>query len=194
MNFTSDIDIDFADRDMLLQHIDVTAASIRKGKEVKKHITGVYPTAVPHDPINDICSLNYVQAEERGYIKLDFLNVYIYKYVKDETHLIELMKEPKWENLLDIDFFSKLIHVGNYYERMMTMPEPIDNIRKMAMFLSLIRPGKKHLFGLPWIEVDKQIWKTDSEGYSFKKSHAVAYAQLVAIHMNLLDQKVNISD
>ena len=66
------------------------------------------------------------------------------------------------------------------------MPEPIDSIPRLAMFLAAIRPAKKHLIGLPWREVAKTIWDKGSDGYSFKKSHAIAYAQLVVVHMNLL--------
>ena len=56
----------------------------------------------------------------------------------------------------------------------------------MAMFLALIRPGKKHLIGQPWIEVAKTIWDKTEEGYGFKKSHSLAYSHLVVVHMNLL--------
>ena len=37
-----DIDIDIGDRTVLLQHIDVVAASIRDNDKVKKHNTGIY--------------------------------------------------------------------------------------------------------------------------------------------------------
>jgi len=52
-----------------------------------------------------------------------------------------------------------------------------------------MRPAKKHLQGLTWKEVAKTVWDKDSDGYSFKKSHAIAYAQLVVVHMNLLQEK-----
>lgn len=66
------------------------------------------------------------------------------------------------------------------------MPEPIDSIPRLAMFLALIRPAKKHLIGKSWKEVAETIWDKGSDGYSFKKSHAIAYAHLVVVHMNLL--------
>ena len=68
------------------------------------------------------------------------------------------------------------------------MPEAVNSIPRLAMFLSVIRPAKRHLIGRPWAEVAKTIWeRPDDGGYYFKKSHAVAYAHLVAVHMNLLD-------
>jgi hypothetical protein len=82
---------------------------------------------------------------------------------------------------------SQLIHLGNHFNSMRKMAEPIDSIPRLAMFLAVIRPAKKHLIGLPWKEVAKTVWDKDSDGgYSFKKSHAIAYAHLVVVHMNLL--------
>ena len=66
------------------------------------------------------------------------------------------------------------------------MPEPANTIPRMAMLLSVIRPAKRHLIGLPWKDVAKSVWEKPSDGsYFFKKSHAVAYATLVAVNMNL---------
>jgi hypothetical protein len=186
MKFKSDIDIDLGDRDKLLSLIQHTKASIRKD-EVKKHNTGIYVTDIPYDPVNDVSALDYEIAEERGYFKLDILNVHVYNQIKDESHLIELMKEPNWSKLNDEKFIKELIHIGNHYNTLRKMPEPINTIPRLAMFLAIIRPGKKHLIGLPWNEVAKTIWDKEEGSYSFKKSHAIAYAHLVVVHMNLLD-------
>jgi hypothetical protein len=188
MKFTSDIDIDFADRDQILQHIRHTPASIRRDNEARRHNTGVYVTKIPVDPVQNTAALDYVAAEERGYVKLDLLNVWLYKHVRDEQHLIQLMREPLWYRLKDREFFEQLIHLRNHYETQRSMPEPIDSIPRLAMFLSVIRPGKRHLIGKPWAEVAKTIWdKPDDGSYYFKKSHAIAYAHLVVVHMNLLE-------
>jgi len=51
----------------------------------------------------------------------------------------------------------------------------------------VIRPGKAHLQNRPWSEVFESVWDgDDSRGYTFKKAHAVGYAALVALHMNLM--------
>jgi len=64
-----------------------------------------------------------------------------------------------------------------------------DTIPRMAAFVSVIRPGKAHLQNQPWDEVFSTVWDQDnSQGYVFKKSHAVSYAVLVTLHMNLLDE------
>ena len=185
MRFNSDIDIDLGDREKLLNLIDHTKASIRK-HEVRKHNTGIYVTEIPYDPINDMSALDYEDADNRGYIKLDLLNVHVYNQIKDEQHLIELMSEPDWTKLNDKNFVEKLIHLGNHYNQMQRMPEPINSIPRLAMFLAIIRPGKKHLIGKTWKEVAETVWEKDSTGYVFKKSHSIAYAHLVVVHMNLL--------
>jgi hypothetical protein len=99
------------------------------------------------------------------------------------------MREPNWSKLHDRTFFEQLIHVGKHYETMAKMPEDITSIPRMAMFLAVIRPGKRHLIGKTWAEVSQTVWdKAGLDSYSFKKSHSVAYAQLVAVHMNILEE------
>lgn len=189
MNFNSDVDIDFGDRDKILNLIKHIPASIQIGDNYKKHNTGVYVTGIPINPMTGSASIEYSEAEKRGYLKLDFLNVWIYQHIKSEEHLIELMAEPNWELLNNEDFFEKLIHIGRHRDVFKKMPEPIDSIPRMAMFLSLIRPGKRHLIGHTWKEVSKTIWDNENvEGYWFKKSHAIAYAQLVVVNMNLIEK------
>lgn len=186
MKFNSDIDIDFGDRDKVLSLIQHTPAAMRNINPIRKHATGVYVTDIPYDPVYDMASIDYVEAEKRGYIKLDLLNVHVYSQVRDEQHLVELMQEPDWSKLKDREFVEKLIHLSNHYNSIQKMPEPINSIPRLAMFLALIRPAKKHLIGLPWSEVSKTIWDKGSDGYHFKKSHSLAYAHLVVVHMNLL--------
>ena len=190
MRIDSDIDIDFGDRDKLLSLIKHTPASMRNITPMRRHNTGVYITDIPYDPVNNMSALHYEDAEKRGYFKLDLLNVHVYSQVRDEQHLVELMYEPNWSKLKDREFVEKLIHLSNHYQSIQKMPEPIDSIPRLAMFLALIRPAKKHLIGQSWKEVAKTIWDKENDGYSFKKSHAIAYAQLVVVHMNLLTTSV----
>ena len=186
MRIDSDIDIDLGDRDKLLVVIKHIPASMRNVIPNRKHPTGVYITDIPHDPVNDMSALHYVDAEKRGYFKLDLLNVHVYEQVRDEAHLIELMNEPDWTVLKERATVEKLIHLGNSYDLIQRMPEPIDSIPRLAMFLAAIRPAKRHLIGRTWKEINQTVWDKDPTGYSFKRSHAVAYAQLVVVHMNLL--------
>lgn len=186
MKINSDIDIDFADRSKILDHIKHIPASMRKVNPIRKHATGVYVTDVPYDPLNDIASIDYADAEKRGYFKLDFLNVHVYEKVRDEEHLVALMREPDWSKLNDVKFVEQLIHLNNQFYNLKKMPEPVNSIPRLAMFLAIVRPGKNHLIGKRWSEIAKTVWDKGTDGYSFKQAHGVAYAHLVVVHMNLL--------
>lgn len=187
MKLNSDVDIDLGDRDLLLRHIAHTPASMLNVRPQRKHNTGVYVTGVPTDDLHGRAGIDYTEAERRGYFKLDLLNVHVYNEVRDEAHLYELMQEPDWSLLLEQRFFQQVIHIGNHFRSMTAMPEPINSIPRMAMFLAIIRPGKKHLIGKPWSEVAASVWeRNEQDDYTFKKSHSVGYAHLAVVHMNLL--------
>ena len=86
------------------------------------------------------------------------------------------------------NYFSQLIHIGNHYNILCKMLEPVDSILKMAMLISIIRPAKKNLVGKSWSEVEKSVWIKESvDRYGFSKAHALAYAHLVVVNMNLLN-------
>lgn len=188
MTFKSDIDIDFGNRDLILQHIKHIPAAMRNVSPIRKHNTGVYVTEIPYDALNDMANIDYVEAEDRGYVKLDFLNVHVYQDIKSENELLDLMKLPNWELLKKKEFVEQLVHLGNHYNNLQKMSEPVDSIPRLAMFLACIRPAKKHLIGKTWSEVSKTVWDKVDDGYSFKKSHSIAYAHLVVVHMNLIEK------
>ena len=190
-SFKSDIDIDFADREQVLAVLDTTSASIIRDGKLTKHNTGVYATDIPTDPFTGFASLDYNDAEERGYMKLDFLNVNLYKQVRDEAHLVELMREPDWARLYDPAICAQLIHINNHYDTLLKMSEPVDTIPRLAMFLAVIRPAKRHLIGKTWRDVAADVWtKPADDGYYFKKAHAISYSQLVVVNLNLLCESV----
>lgn len=192
MKFDSDIDIDFGDRTQALKLLKHIPASIEKDGKLIAHNTGVYVTSIPQDPFAGLASIDYKSAEERGYTKLDFLNVSLYTQIKSEQHLQDLIaQEPAWDLLYDPEFCSQLIHIGNHYKTLINMPEAVNSIPRMAMFLSVIRPAKRHLIGQPWADVARTVWEKQADGYQFKKSHAVAYAHLVVVNMNLLCERLS---
>lgn len=189
MKFQSDIDIDFADRQQILRIIRHVPAAIDTNTA---HNTGVYVTEIPRDPVSGRATIDYRSAEQRGYVKLDLLNVNVYSQVRDEADLYDLMTQtPPWARLQDSGFCQQLIHIGNHYDTIRRMPEPVDSIPRLAMLLAIIRPGKRDLIGLPWNRVAETIWKAPAEGYYFKRAHAVSYAHLVVVHMNLLNRAPN---
>ena len=183
----ADIDIDLANRDHLLKLIQVTPARQVSQGQVRLHNTGVYATEIPVDPMHGCAAIDYETAEQRGYFKIDFLNMSVYKLIQNPEHYqLMLDREPPWQRLWqDSAWASQLVHVGNYTGLLATMRP--DSIARMAAFISIIRPGKAHLQNQPWDQVFASVWDgDDSRGYVFKKSHSVSYAALVALHMNLI--------
>jgi len=180
---SADIDIDFGNREAILELIKHVPAR----QQDRKHNSGVYVTPIPVDPVNRCASIDYRTAEELGYFKIDFLNVHVYEHIKDQTHYDQLMNtEPPWHRLHEAQFVEKIIHINNYASTLKELD--VNSIPRLAMFLAMIRPGKKHLIGKPWAEVAETIWDKTEEGYTFKKAHGVAYAHLVALHMNIVNQ------
>jgi hypothetical protein len=186
MVMSADIDIDFADRETALRLIQHVPARQSNGR---RHNSGIYVTDIPRDPVNQCAAIDYEQAEQRGYFKLDFLNMSVYQLVRDPAHYEAMLTAtPPWERLwTDHAWASQLVHVGNYTDLLRVMKP--DSIPRMAAFISIIRPGKAHLQTRPWDEVFASVWNGDeSKGYTFKKSHSISYAALVALHMNLINQ------
>ena len=187
-----DIDIDFADRTQVLsvlKHIDARLDSD------KKHNTGVYVQSIPFNPITGLSTVDYKTAEDRGYFKIDFLNVSVYEGVKSKQHLTKLLEtEPLWELLLENDFVNKLFHVNGHGSILRQMvPESIE---QLAAVLAMIRPAKRYLIGKDWTTVMMEIWtKPENDDYYFKKAHAIAYAHVIVVQMNLIcEDLLNLAD
>lgn len=191
-----DVDIDFADRTQALKLLDHVPAAIIRNNTITKHNTGVYFHAVPTDPITGLASLNYEDAEQQGWYKIDLLNVGVYEMVNSEQHLLSLMShELDWNLFTYPEFTSKLIHLGNHADMVASLrPQCIQDI---AMVLALIRPGKRHLVEKcktrGFSSINNEIWTIPNDGsYAFHKSHATSYAMLVKVHANLLiEQAIN---
>jgi len=182
-----DIDIDFADRDTVLSKIQHRIAKL---ESEKKHNTGIYVTEIPHNPVDNISTIDYKTAEERGYFKLDFLNVSIYKDIRDEHHLIELMnKEPIWELFTQVEFVDQLFHLSGHGTVVKKLCP--TSVEQLAAVLAIIRPAKRHLIEKTWTEILNEVWTKPENGeYYFKKSHAVSYAMAVIVHANLLCEQL----
>jgi hypothetical protein len=181
-----DIDIDVGNRDRLLGLIAHTPASMDRDGTITKHNTGIYVNPIPADPLTGFCNIDYQQAEQLGYIKLDILNVHVYNQIRDNTHLDQLLAlDPDWSRLRDPEFVHKLIHLNAHYDLLQKhFPDTMD---KLAMVLALIRPSKRYLVGKTWREIAAEIWTKPADGsYAYKRSHATSYALLVMLHMNLI--------
>lgn len=185
-----DVDIDVADRKQLLACINHVPASIHTDHGLIKHNTGIYLQNIPMDALAGYSAVDHKCAEQQGYFKIDILNNSVYKGVNDNTHLEQLMAaEPLWSLLEHKQVVEQLFHISNYHW-LLAQYSP-TNIEQLAMLLALIRPSKKHLVGKSWQELEKIIWNKPVDGsYYFKKSHAIAYAMVIAVQLNLLCEKL----
>jgi hypothetical protein len=186
---SADIDIDVPNREEVLKLIRHVPARQQQDGHSRRHNSGIYVTAIPEDPFNKCAAIDYQEAESRGYFKIDLLNMSVYQLVKSPEHYEQLLAQtPPWSRLwTDSEWAKQLVHVGNYTELLKQMKP--DSIPRMAAFISIIRPGKAHLQNQPWDTVFESVWDgDDSRGFVFKHSHAISYAALVVLHMNLLTQ------
>jgi hypothetical protein len=186
-----DIDIDFTDRDSALKLFKHIGASRVDNNKLVKHNTGVYLHEVPVQADVNLCAVPYDQAEDLGYFKLDFLNVSIYKGVRNEEHLIQLMEtEPLWDLLQQDEFADLLFHLNGHGAILRkTCPTSVE---ELAAVLAMIRPAKRNLIGKPWPEIMKEVWtRPTTDEYYFKKSHATAYAMAIVVQMNLICESIS---
>ncbi len=181
-----DIDIDFANRQFALDKLQHITAMRHKDTDVVTHNTGIYFQNIPHNPVNNQSTIDYKTAEERGYFKIDFLNVHIYNDIKDNEHLLKLMEtEPIWELLNNEEFVNLLFHLNGHADILKkTLPTSVE---QLAAVLSMIRPAKRYLIGKDWDTIMNEVWIKPTDGsYAFKKSHSHSYAMAVIVHMNLI--------
>lgn len=159
-------------------------------RSFKPHPCGVYPQKISRDPISKLCAIPYGQAEELGYIKLDFLHLSIYDKFSSRQEILELLDvDPDWNLLLAPSIVSKLFQLSNHFETVSKLkPKSTEDL---ADALALIRPGKKSLIGLYLKDKDNArrllYAKGENDEYSFKKSHAISYALVIQLQLHLIN-------
>lgn len=184
---TSDIDIDFADRNAALVGLQHVPAVEVHNDQRRRHICGVYFQDVPINPLDGLAVWEHHEAERRGYTKIDFIHNTIYDAVRDEMHLVDLLiTEPPWELFEDETVVRKLAHISRHFAVVQAIRP--HSIMDLAVCLALPRPGKKHLIGQPRSVIDQEIW-LPTEKYYFKKPHAVSFAASIVVQLNLTCEK-----
>jgi len=187
-----DIDIDFLDRTKILSMIPHRVAMRNHNGQKLKHNTGVYFHEVPHDIFSNISTIDYENAEKRGYFKIDFLNVSMYEGVRDEAHLTHLLNtEPLWDLLEHEEVVNQLFHINNHFPIVKKLKP--KSIEQLAAILAIIRPAKRSLVDQSWDIIMAEVWKRPEEDlYFFKKSHAIAYAAAIVVQLNLICEKISL--
>lgn len=185
-----DIDISQKSRDTMIESLYHIPASKINDKGINPHGVGVYFCDIPKDRISGLASIDYKRAEEDlGYIKMDFLHNTVYDRFETRQQIYDIIEsEPNWNFLYKKEVIEQLPHINNYYTLINQMPL-IDSIEKLAMFIAVIRPGKKYLIDIvqstgKWESIENKIWVKEDTGYQYKKSHAIAYALSIVVAMN----------
>tara|TARA_B100000929_G_C15344829_1_gene365424 strand:- start:38 stop:622 length:585 start_codon:yes stop_codon:yes gene_type:complete len=186
MIVNTDIDIDTANRDKLLKVIKGTPAMIARDKKQVKHNTGVYFHDIPSNPFTGLSTVDYKEAENIGYFKIDVLNVGLYKSIKSKKQLIDLLnKEPMWELLEHKEIVEQCFHIHKHFNIIKQMKP--KSVEQLAAVLAVIRPAKRHLMGKDWNTINNDVWvKPVKDEYFFKKAHAHAYAMAIVLQLNML--------
>ena len=185
-----DIDIDFPNRQHALDKLQHIVASRQTDTGLVTHNTGVYFQKIPHNPVTNLSLIDYKTADNRGYFKIDFLNVTLYNKIKSNDHLITLMEtEPVWELLQNEDFVNLLFHLNGHTDILkQTLPTSVEHL---SAVLAMIRPAKRYLIGKDWTTIMTEIWtKPDNGEYYFKHAHATSYAMAVVVQMNLICEEL----
>jgi hypothetical protein len=184
---STDIDLDFAERKHAFVDLHCVPAVLRG--ERRPHPNGVYFHDIPVDPIDNMAVWDYKDAARRGYFKFDFLTNSVYRGVRSEVHLVDLLtREPPWEKFEDDAIVGQLAHVADHFDVVQQIKP--HSILDLAVCIALPRPGKTHLIGKPRSEIDRNIWiKTDL--YYYKKPHAIAFAASIVVQLNLLIEQTH---
>lgn len=195
MKRIGDIDIDVNDRDRILTKLCHVPASQNalQSTSLTKHNVGVYGQEIYADPFYGFSTLDYNQAEEAGYKKVDLLNLYFLTKLSSKQQLNEFLnEEPDWSMLTNPDTISQLNQISEQVGLMRTLKPA--SVEELAMAIAIIRPGKRHLLHKKWEEIRRTVWQPDNNGYTFKKSHATAYALNIVVQMNMLKHGIKVKD
>lgn len=187
MNF--DIDIDVAPHTKKEEY--GIRAIIVKDDVIQVHPSGYYmKDGMCIDPETGAATVDYKEADDRGFIKIDLLTNTSYEnYESKKEQQDAITKEPNWLLFKDETIVSMLPHIANHFELISQLD--IQSIPDLADALSLIRPAKRNML-TPYLTnkeaTREQLYrKPISKDYYFKKSHAFAYAIMIVGLLNTID-------
>lgn len=189
--FDADIDIDLANPDRvrdLFKNKITPALQIEQG-EVKQHLVGVYFQTIPKDKETGIAAIPPDEAIKFGFLKVDLLSLKLLKYFESKQEIKNILKkDPDWSMLEKKEIVEQLFQLHNHF-KIVAKVKP-KSIEEIADTLALIRPNKRKYLEeyLKNKDVVRKVLyvREPEDKSSFKKSHAVAYALLVALNLHLI--------
>lgn len=183
-----DIDIDTPTAFKPENYFPGVRACVVKNGDIAPHPCGFYFQEMPVNPVNKLAAIPYDEAEELGFYKIDFLHLGIYDYFESRKQIEEFLEiEPDWNLLLMPSVVEKLFQMSKHAD-VLNKLKP-KSVLELADALALIRPGKKELMGLYMTNkkaARNMLYARDANGYSFKKSHAIAYAMVIVLQLHLI--------
>lgn len=190
MDFNADIDIDVKSHTKKENYGIKAIRYDPEMKNIQNHPSGIYvDTNMPIDKITNNAAIDYKNAEELGFIKIDILTNTYYDCFNSKQEILDAMnQEPNWDLLNDEKFITILPQINKQVELVKLLsPRSIEDL---ADCIALLRPGKQHLIQR-YIndkqEIRKHLYKRPPTGMYFKKSHAIAYAIQIVCLMNKND-------
>jgi DNA polymerase III alpha subunit len=186
-----DIDIDFKSTFDLRQIIpSAVRASMVNNNELVKHPCGNYLQTMPVDQHTGLAAIPYKQAEKEGFFKIDCLHLSVLDPFSSKTEIRQLLKqEPDWTLLLDQAVVGRLFQLKNSFELLKRIkPKSVEEI---ADCIALIRPGKRFLIDSYMRDresIRQTLYRSDNDGYTFKRSHAIGYALTIVLQLHLISQ------
>lgn len=185
-----DIDIDKSRFDSAKLFPDWVRASVLQDGKLTPHPCGVYVQDMAGDPLTGLACIPYDEAEDYGYLKVDFLNLTVYRHFESRAEIERLHElEPDWTLLQLPSNHEKLFQLARHGELLQKIKP--HSILELADVMALIRPGKKAYLPIYLKnpnEARKVLYGVDDTGYAFKKSHALAYAYVVQLQLHLIEQ------
>lgn len=189
-----DIDIDLAPgfKPEDIFNNAVKASRIEKD-EIKPHNVGFYFQNIPVDPISNLAAIPYNAASELGYYKVDMLTVHFLKVFESKEEIKAVLRRPvNWKLLDRREVVEKLFHLGNHFY-VVDKIKP-TSVLELADCIAIIRPNKIRLldkYPTNKKAIRKEIY-TKREASDMRKSHAIAYALLVVLQLNLIELGVEL--
>lgn len=194
-----DVDIDlpttFDPLKLFPSAIAASMTKLMKGETIPdlvKHPCGHYFQTVPIDPVTHLAAIPFKEAEDLGYFKIDMLHLGLLDGFKNKAEIRRLMnKEPDWSLLDDADVVERLFHLGRHYD-LVNKVKP-RSVLELSDCMALIRPGKKSLVDT-YVEEREYVRdymlyvRSEDDEYTFKRSHALAYAFNVVLQLHLIKQ------
>jgi len=142
--------------------------------------------------LTGMSAIPYHAAEDIGYFKLDLLHLHVYSHYKNRSEIdASLKKVPDWSLMLVPSNHPKLFQLSKHGDLIMKIKP--KSVEEVAELMALIRPAAVNRHIPTIYQKDRELgcrllWAKTEDGYAFKKSHALGYAFIIWLQLNLIEE------